>query len=229
MIQRLKSLLERFKWSYVLLIVGVGSAAFYFMQDNADIEQREQGIQSEQGTIANLERKIKEAQDFERQYEEKKKGFAELVKSLQSVKEALPRQFFLPDLLSDLLREAKELEVEITRISPDQKEEQGELYNTLGFDIAASGSFLQFFIFLDRMAHMSRLINVENFRLEKDPAHPAVTLGGQEGSFAGANLSGGRTVYTGISANIRVLTYRYRGNSGAATPPPTPPKAGGGK
>jgi Tfp pilus assembly protein PilO len=231
-IQRLKSLLDRLRWSHVALIVGVGAAAFYFMQDNSEIEQREQGIQSELGNIASLERKIKEAQDFERQFEEKKRRYSELVKSLQDLKEALPRQFFLPDLLSDLLREAKALEVEITKIIPDQREEQGELYNTLGFNIEAKGTFIQFFIFLDRMAHMSRLINVENYRIDKDSSHAAVTLGGLEGSFAGTNLSGGRTVYSGISASIRVLTYRYRGGAGvpatpAATSPPTPLKPGG--
>jgi hypothetical protein len=74
------------------------------------------------------------------------------------------------------------------------------------------------------MAHMSRLINVENFRVDKDTGHPSVTLGGQEGSFAGTNLTGGRTIYTGISSNVRVLTYRYRGSPGAAPPPP--PKGG---
>lgn len=219
MIQRLKSLLERLKWSHVALILGVGAAAFYFMQDNSEIETREQGVQTEQSSIASLERKIKEAQDFERQFEEKKRRYSELVKSLQNLKEALPRQFFLPDLLSDLLREAKALEIEITKIIPDQKEEQGELYNTLGFNIEAKGTFVQFFIFLDRMAHMSRLINVENFKVDKDASHGSVTLGGLEGAFAGTNLTGGRSLFTGIAGNIRILTYRYRGSPASAPPP----------
>jgi type IV pilus assembly protein PilO len=217
MVQKLKALLERLKWSQVFLIIGAGAAFFYFMQDNTEIDQKEQGIQTEQQTIASLERKIQEAKEFERQFEEKKRRYSELVKSLQSLKEALPRQFFLPDLLSDLLREAKQLEIEITFIRPDQKEDQGELYNSLGFNIESKGTFVQFFIFLDRMAHMSRLINVESFSITKDTSHTSVTLGGQEGAFAGTKLSGGRQVYTGITGNIRVLTYRYRGSGGAST------------
>ena len=225
MIQRLKALLDRLKWTYVIAIVGLGAAGFYFTLDNSDIEAREQSITGEQGNIAGLERKIKEAQDFERQFEEKKRRYSELVKSLQNLKEALPRQFFLPDLLSDLLREAKALEIEITSIVPDSKEDQGELYNTLGFNIDAKGTFVQFFIFLDRMAHMSRLINVDNFSIAKDGKN-SVTLGGQEGSFAGTNLTGGRSVYTSITGKIRVLTYRYRGSPNQSATP-TPPKAGG--
>lgn len=224
MLSRIKALLERLKWSHVLFIVGAGAAAFYFMQDNSDIEDRERGIQAEQGTIASLERKIQEAKEFEKQFEEKKRRYAELVKQLQNLKEALPRQFFLPDLLSDLLREAKQLEIEITKVVPDAKEEQGELYNTLGFQIESKGTFVQFFIFLDRMAHMQRLINVENFTITKDPAHASVTLGGMEGAFAGTKLSGGRSLYVGISGNVRVLTYRYRGSGGSA---PAPASAGG--
>lgn len=214
MLSRLKGLLERLKWSHVIILVGGGAAFFYFMQDTAEIESREQGIQSEEQSIAGLERKIQEAKEFERQFEEKKKRYADLVKSLQSLKEALPRQFFLPDLLSDLLREAKQLEIEITVIRPDAKEEPKELYNSLGFTIEARGTFLQFFIFLDRMANMSRLINVENFSIIKDTRRTAVTLGGEEGAFAGSKLAGGRGVYPGIIGNIRVLTYRYRGTSG---------------
>src|SRR4051794_39025189 len=100
MFGRFKSMLERLKWMHVLLIVGAGAAVFFFMQDNSEIDQKEQGIQSEQGNIAGLERKIQEAKEFERQFEEKKKRYADLVKQLQNLKEALPRQFFLPDLLS---------------------------------------------------------------------------------------------------------------------------------
>ena len=214
MLSRLKGLLERLKWSHVAILVGGGAALFYFMQDTSEVEAKEQSIQTEEASISSLEKKIQEAKEFERQFEEKKKRYADLVKSLQNLKEALPRQFFLPDLLSDLLREAKQLEIEITVIRPDAKEEQGELYNSLGFSIEARGTFLQFFIFLDRMANMSRLINVEYFTINKDSRRMAVTLGGEEGAFAGSRLAGGRGVYPGIIGNIRVLTYRYRGTGG---------------
>jgi Tfp pilus assembly protein PilO len=226
MLQRLKGLLERLKWSHVIILVGGGAALFYFMQDTSEIEAKEAAIVTEEQQISGLERKIQEAKEFERQFEEKKKRYSDLVKSLQNLKEALPRQFFLPDLLSDLLREAKQLEIEITFIRPDQKEEQGELYNSLGFLIEARGTFLQFFIFLDRMAHMSRLINVENFTINRDQRRTAVTLGGEEGAFAGSKLSGGRGVYPGIVGNIRVLTYRYRGSPGSSAPAPASKKGG---
>ncbi len=227
MLGRLKGLLEKLKWAHVIILVGGGAAFFYFMQDTSEVEAKEAAITNEEAQISGLERKIQEAKEFERQFEEKKKRYSDLVKSLQNLKEALPRQFFLPDLLSDLLREAKQLEIEITVIRPDLKEEQGELYNSLGFTIEARGTFLQFFIFLDRMAHMSRLINVENFSIIRDSKRTAVTLGGEEGAFAGSKLTGGRGVYPGIVGNIKVLTYRYRGTPSGGGSAPAP--SGGGK
>lgn len=224
MLQRLKGLLDKLQWSHVILIVGGGAAFFYFMQDTADLEAKEAGVQAEITQIATLEKKIEEAKEFERQFEEKKKRYADLVKSLQNLKEALPRQFFLPDLLSDILREAKQLELEVTTIRPDPKETQGELYNTLGIGLSARGTFLQYFIFIDRLAHMSRLINVESFSVGLDARRPSMTLGGEGGEFANSGMAGGAVTFPGIMGNIRINAYRYRGGAAASGTP-----AAGGK
>ena len=128
---------------------------------------------------------------------------------------ALPRQFFLPELLSEILKEAKQLEVEVVSIKPDEKEEQKELYNSLGFNIQARGTFLQFFIFLDRLANMKRLVNVDRFSVELDSERKLVTLGGEEGAFASSKLTGGRAAYPGVRVqNLRIITYRYKGAAG---------------
>ena len=221
---RFKELLEKLKWAHVALAIGLAGALFFYTLDQSEIEIREQGIVQGRSEIANLERKIQEAKDFERQFEEKKKRYSELVRELQKIQGALPKQFFLPDLLSDLLREAKQLEVEIISIRPDPAETTTDLYNSLGFNIEARGTFLQFFILLDRMAAMKRLVNVQNFSLERDSARKTLTLGGEEGAFAGSKLTGGRTVYPGVRGTLRVITYRYRGTANGA-----PDAVSGGK
>ncbi len=230
---QLKGMLEKLQWVHVALIVGLSAAFFYFTLDQTEIDIAGQGIISTQEEIKNLQKKIGEAKDFEQQFAAKKKRYAELVKELQQLQGALPKQFFLPDLLSDLLREAKQLEVEIISIKPDAAETPDELYNSLGFSIEAKGTFLQFFIFLDRLANMKRLVSVQNFTIERDGLKQ-VTLGGSEGPFSSTKLTGGSTVYPGIKGNVRVVTYRYRekpavdtaGTTGAAPDPGKPaPKA----
>lgn len=221
---RLKSFLEKLKWSYIALAIGAAAFFFYYMQDSGEIESREQSVGISTNEISNLEKKITEAKEFERQYEEKKRKFAELTGEVQRQQGALPRQFFLPDLLSDLLKEAKQLEIEVTMIRSDEREVATELYNSLGFSIEARGTFLQFFIFLDRLAHLKRLLTVDVLSVEKDIARPSITLGGEEGAFANSRLTGGRSAYPGIRASIRVLTYRYRTPVG---PGAAPVKVGG--
>ncbi|MGE3261223.1 MAG: type 4a pilus biogenesis protein PilO [Bacteriovoracia bacterium] len=222
---RFKALLEKLQWSHVALAIAAAALFFYFTQDSSEIETREQGVSFAGVEIANLEKKVKEAKEFEHQFEAKKKKFSDLTGEVQRQQGALPRQFFLPDLLSDLLKEAKQLEIEVTMIRSDEKEVTQELYNSLGFNIEAKGTFLQFFIFVDRLAHMKRLLTLDLLSIEKDTSRPLVTLGGEEGAFANSRLTGGRAAYPGIRGSLRVLTYRYRTPS--AAPPAIPKKRGG--
>lgn len=217
MVDKIKEALEKLKWIHVALTIVGGAAFFYFTLDQSEIELREQSVAEVDNDIRMLEKKIKEAKEFEKQFEVKRKRFKELADELQKLQGALPKQFFLPDLLTDLLREAKQLEIEIVSIKPDEKEEQKELYNSLGFSVEARGTFLQFFILMDRLANMKRLVSVDSFQIDRDNERESVTLGGEEGVFAGTKLSGGRSSYPGIRANLRVITYRYRGTSGGGS------------
>ena len=226
---RIKGYLEKLQWSHVVLLVGLAAAYFYFTLDHSELENREQAVGIATSEISNLERKINEAKEFEKQFETKKRRYAELTAELQRSQGALPRQFFLPDLLSDLLREAKQLEIEVTLIRSDERETQHELYNSLGFNIEARGTFLQFFIFLDRLAHMTRLLTLETLSIQKDSAREMVTLGGDEGAFANSHLTGGRFVYPGIRGSMKVVTYRYRAPPAAVSSPPGAGEKGGAK
>ncbi len=208
--ERLRELLEKLSWLHVALGVGLAVAFGYFTLDPSAVTEREMTLAQAKAEVGTTERKINEAKQFQEQYAEKRKQYVALVDELTKVQGALPKQFFLPDLLSDLLREAKQLEIEITAITPDASEEPGELYNSLGFNIDAKGTFLQFFLFLDRLANMKRFVSIHRFSLQKDGERPAVALAGADGPFGLSKLEGGRDVYPGITANFRVITYRYR-------------------
>lgn len=221
--ERLKALLERLQWTQVALVVAVAAAFFYFTHDSSELESKEQSLGITQAEIAGLEKKINEAKEFERRYEEKKRKFAEMTSEVQRQQGALPRQFFLPDLLSELLKEAKQLELEVTMIRSDERETVDQLYNSLGFSIEIRGTFLQFFIFMDRLAHLKRLLTLESMSIEKDSSRSVMTLGGEEGAFANSRLSGGRSTYPGIRGTLRVITYRYKTPAVPATTA-APPK-----
>lgn len=223
---KFRQFLEQLKWSHVALVIGAGAAFFFYMLDPSEVDMRTQNIEQLKTEMTSLRTKIQEAKDFELQFEDKKRRYAELVKELQKIQGALPKQFFLPDLLSDLLRESKQLEVEMVSIKPDAKETAGDLYNSWGFELELRGTFLQIFIFLDRLANLKRLVSVENFNIARS-GEKFMTLGGSDGAFASTKLSGGKTAFPEAGAKVRVITYRYRGVQASESEPP--PGAAGGK
>lgn len=222
---RFRQFLEQLKWSHVILAIGAGAAFFFYMLDPSEVEMRTQNIEQLKTEIVSLKTKIQEAKDFELQFEDKKRRYAELVRELQKIQGALPKQFFLPDLLSDLLRESKQLEVEMVSIKPDAKETTNDLYNSWGFELELKGTFLQIFIFLDRLANLKRLVSVENFTIQRE-GEKFMTLGGSDGAFAATKLSGGKTAFPEAKANLRLITYRYRGVQAAEGDAGQPPAEG---
>lgn len=207
---KLKDLLSKLKWIHVIILIAASIGWAQYMIDQSEIESREQGIVDAQKNLSNIKAKVAEAEAFQKEFEAKKIKYNSMVKALQEMQGALPKEFFLPELLSELLREAKQIGIEITAITPDPGEERKPLYNSLGFTIETKGTFIQIFIFMDRLSHMTRLMNVQSINFVKD-GRPSVTLGGEFGSFAGSKFTGGRIGYPGVSSSIRVVTYRYRG------------------
>ncbi len=210
MAQRILDFLKNLSWRNALIICALGAAYFYFTLDTSVVDDLQNNIQMLNAEATTLAKKVKEAKEFEVQFEDRKKKYVERVKELQAKQGALPKQFFLPDLLSDLLKEAKQLELEIISIQPDAKEETKNLYSSWGFNLEFRGTFVQNFIFLDRLAHMKRLADVKMFTFSRDTSRQSVTLGGEDGAFAETKMGGGQSAYPGIASTIRVLTYRYR-------------------
>lgn len=213
MFQKLLPLLQKLNWNTAGAILVVYAAYCYFTLDVSQIENLENGISQQEKEVVKLQEKVQEAKNFEKEFESRKKKYQDKVKQLQAVQGALPKQFYLPDLLSDLLREAKQLELEIVEIKPDQKETPQDLYASLGFNLEIRGTFLQIFIFLDRMANMKRLVDVSSFTVNRDSERASVTLGGEDGAFASSKMGGGKQAYPGTRSSLRVVTYRYMGGA----------------
>lgn len=222
---KVKELLERLTWTYTILGIVAGAGYFYFQLDQTELDTLDAAIIEGQKQITTTQQKIAEAKEFERQFDEKKRKYADLVKELQKIQGALPKQILLYDLLSELLREAKKLEINVSSIVPDASESPGkdDLFSQLGFDIAWSGTFVQFFILLDRLSNLNRLVSVDSFDITPK-IEEKVTLGGEKGMFATTNLTGGRTLYNKVSGKVRVITYRYKEKGGAPAAAPVPQK-----
>lgn len=224
--EQLKALIAKLTWQTLVVIVGLGGAFFYYTLDRSEVEQIKGEIDGATTQIEDLNRKIAEAKKFELEFEAKKKILADLNRQLAAMQGALPTAFQVPDLLQDLVREARNIEFEITSIQPDVKEEAQELFNTLGFNIEFRGIYHQAFIFLDRLSKLKRLVNVIGVSLNRDGARTEISLGGENGLFAEQDLGGGLQAFPAVQGKLRLLAYRYKPEPVAAPAAATPPPGG---
>ena len=135
MLDSLKKYLSKLTWTYIAIISVAACAGFYFMTDNTDLENKQNEIDAGLANNEKLQAKVDESKKFAEQLDVKKKLYADLSKKLLNSDNSLPKQFYLPDLLNDILREGKQLQLEISSIVPDAKEELSEFYGSLSFNL----------------------------------------------------------------------------------------------
>ena len=157
---QLKEMMEKVTWPHIIVIVAAAAAYFYFFQDRSQVEMRENNLQGTQSEINKVKAKVEESRQFEKQFAAKKKKLAELEAKLATKRAELPKNFNVPAMLNDFLAEARQVGLEVSNVRPAPREEKKELYYELGIDISVKGSFLQLFIFLERLSKLQRLIGI---------------------------------------------------------------------
>jgi Tfp pilus assembly protein PilO len=210
---------SKISWAMVGGIAALIIGFFTFTYDTSMLIQNEESIKVSQDSIKTLEGKIEEAKRFEKEYVAKRAQYRALVNELIAVQGVLPKQFILPDIIDDILREARRLELDITTMTPDPKEDPKEFYSSLGFSLDVRGTYLQFLIFMERLTTMKRLFSVVGANINRE-GEAFAKYGGRQGLFIRTKLEGGTSIYPVLRANFRVLTYRFRAESVTVNPPP---------
>jgi len=137
-------------------------------------------IKGQKQTFNNLEKKSGELQSQIQQGKEAAKK-AELLaiqieqirKELEIVKTIIPEDPETGKLLRVFQNLARDLSLTFTTISP-KAITPGELYNQQAYDIEVKGGYHQLAQFFDKLAHLRRVVNVENLSIKASSAKDAV-------------------------------------------------------
>ena len=204
--EKLFDALRKFQWIHALLIAGAyGGYTFYF-QDTSEVDQRKTQLRVVKNNIKNTNVQIQQAEKFEIEYENKKRDLATLEEKLRKKRTELPRTFDIPGLLTILFNEAEQIGLEIIRVVPDANEKKTELFASLKIEIDSRGTFLQIFIFLDRLSKLKKLVGVT--RVLMNTGSGTISLKGTTGALSRKTLTGGDKAYTAVTAKIILLAYR---------------------
>jgi type IV pilus assembly protein PilO len=176
-------------------------------------KQRDQ-IRAQEQRLAELEAKIQEGRAAKQRLPQFREEVRRLELELDKLLRILPARLNTEDLLRRLRSLAEQGDLDLLRIRPGTLADQ-EFYSEWPIEIEMTGTYHNLALFFDRIGRFSRIINVDDLRID--------ALSDQRG----------HTLRTGFKAKTFVYRETVPPPEPAAGPPvaggqPTGPPAGGG-
>lgn len=136
---------------------------FYYLPSKRKINLIQEDIKKLELEIAKLETFVKREKVVENEIEKRKKF-------LEEIKNILPTEQEIPQLLKNVSEIAKKHKLDILRFTP-HPEEKRDYYNVIPFDMELKGYFYDILKFLNEVETLSRLVilkNIEFLPQQKD-------------------------------------------------------------
>jgi type IV pilus assembly protein PilO len=162
-------MLERLPfWGQVLVFFVMAAlivAAAYFLYP--DLSEKEKEIQRLRSDHAEMERKIVEGRAIEQKLPEFEREIASLERKLGDIQQILPSTPETGDLLRWIKNLADQSNLELKSFSPGEMQPV-EFYKQFPIDMDVVGRYHDMGIFMDRISKYSRIINVDNLRMNSN-------------------------------------------------------------
>jgi Tfp pilus assembly protein PilO len=126
-------------------------------------------IPNVEADIVKLKSKVKEINDFIKKADEYKVRVEEVARNIESVQKQLPAETNDSQILAAFQSEMKVLNIKDTILEP-KTEEASTYFISKDYSIKASGTFLQFLIFFERIGNATRIYNVKSLKLTTNGA-----------------------------------------------------------
>ncbi len=202
----IKDLLDKIGWGLVIVVVGASAGYGFYTQDKSILEQKASEINGINSQISTIKSKMSEIKRFEEQYAKKQRELQKIEEELQKKKVSLKNEIDLPALLIAIFKEAEQVGIIIEKVTPQEGEDRKELYSTRKISFSVEATFLQFFIFVDRLAKFQQLIGVSNFSLTTQ-ANKKVQIG-TSGRLSEKNLIAGSRTFQLIKIQMELSVYK---------------------
>jgi type IV pilus assembly protein PilO len=146
-----------------MIVVLVGAATwFLFLPAYEEMDQLETKLQDLEKQLATAKINAAELEKFQAKMQEAEAQFKIAMR-------ALPEQAEVPSLLTNVSKSGVELGVELLSFKP-AAEVNKEFYAELPMEINIRGDYHHQAMFFDRVARLSRIININNISISADKA-----------------------------------------------------------
>lgn len=167
----MKDLVNKFIANIHVFMFLYGCWTTYELWEQHDIRltQTLNEIPTVEQEIVKLKSKVKEITDFIKKADEYKVRVEEVAKNIESVQKQLPAETNDAQILSAFQAEMKVLNIKDTTMEP-RAEETTQYFISKDYSVKASGTFLQFLIFFERIGSATRIYNVKSLKLTTNGA-----------------------------------------------------------
>jgi type IV pilus assembly protein PilO len=158
----------------VMVLVG-SVASLFFLYAYFLYWPRSDQIEEEQRQVEDLRRDRDKKVAMVKNLERTRQEVAQLDGDLKTAAAQLPTTKEIPDLLSTISSEGREVGLEIIQFK-ERPERFEEFYAEVPVDIRVRGSYHQVASFFDKVGHMARIVNVSEVGIKspaKDPRESA--------------------------------------------------------
>jgi type IV pilus assembly protein PilO len=158
---------------YVIsLVLGLGIlAGGYFFVVKGQVKKNET-LDKKSGE---LQSQIQQGKEAQKKAEVLALQIEQIKKELEIVKTIIPEDPETGKLLRVFQNLARDLNLTFTTISP-KAITTGELYNQQAYDIEIKGGYHQLAQFFDKLAHLRRVVNIENLSIKASSSKDATIL-----------------------------------------------------
>lgn len=135
-----------------------------YEQHVAELESIEQEFPQVNEQISKAEEKVKEIKEFIKKADEYKVRVEEVAKTIESVQRQLPPETNDSQIISFFQDEMKALNIKDPSNMPG-KEDNSTYFIAKDYQVKATGTFLQFLVFFERVGNAPRIYNIQNLKL----------------------------------------------------------------
>jgi Tfp pilus assembly protein PilO len=172
----------------------VGYAAWDWYSYNNDAESplimRRVQLEADRKDIEVIQKKIKEATEFYKSLDQKRVELRKLAQQLDDLKGTINATIDVPGFMKLIATEAKKVGLNVLGIKPGEQKE-AQYYAEQPFTFGFRGLYVQFMVFLDRLANFQTIARADSFKI-----HPIGAAGSR---------------YVDLEGEIQIKAFRYLG------------------
>ncbi len=157
--------LSRVPWSLIgfAILMFFGWQYYDFMNnETSELNQEKARVVGIREEISKKNQKLKDVETFKQTVVERRRKIDELRAELESKKLAVSESVDAAEFMGVLNAQARRVGLEVMRLEPGQSTSK-ELYAEHPFRLSFRGVYVQFLVFLERLAKLEKIVRVDRF------------------------------------------------------------------